>query len=223
MKKGDVLWLFCLGLVITILVNKTTHTAFVHLTKSHPYLMGFVKVSILATMGELLAIRILSGKFIRPVGLFLRFVIWGFLGMSFALIFPMFDGGVHTAIKIGLLPNFEKKLVRTVAVPFFISTAMNLIFAPTMMGLHRITDTYIELCHGKLSNLKKVRLEDVISHIDWKSLVGFVYLKTIPFFWIPAHTITFLLPSEYRVLMASFLSIALGGILAFAKKKNQGL
>jgi hypothetical protein len=45
-------------------------------------------------------------------------------------------------------------------------------------------------------------------------------VKTIPIFWIPAHTITFLLPSEYRVLSAAFLSIALGTILAFAKKSD---
>jgi hypothetical protein len=45
-------------------------------------------------------------------------------------------------------------------------------------------------------------------------------MKTIPLFWIPAHTITFSLPPEYRVLMASFLSIALGGILAFAKRRS---
>ncbi|MCX7905011.1 MAG: Mpv17/PMP22 family protein, partial [Caloramator sp.] len=50
--------------------------------------------------------------------------------------------------------------------------------------------------------------------------ISFVVLKTIPFFWIPAHTITFLLPSEYRVLMASFLSIALGAILSLAKRKK---
>jgi hypothetical protein len=44
-------------------------------------------------------------------------------------------------------------------------------------------------------------------------------MKTIPFFWIPAHTLTFLLPSEYRVLAAAMLSIALGLILTITKKK----
>jgi hypothetical protein len=33
--------------------------------------------------------------------------------------------------------------------------------------------------------------------------------------------VTFLLPPEYRVLMAALLSIALGAILAFAKKKSR--
>ncbi|MCT4619762.1 MAG: hypothetical protein N4A62_10285 [Marinisporobacter sp.] len=218
MKKGDLLWALALSLIIAILTIPATHHLFITLTKNHPYLMGFVKVSILATLGELLAIRIVIGDFVKPVGVFWRFFIWGLLGMSFALIFPLFNSGVRTAIEIGLLPSFHEN---TIVTPLLISAAMNLIFAPTMMGLHRITDTYIELCNGEVANFKNVSLENVVRHIDWKGLIGFVYLKTIPFFWIPAHTLTFMLPSEYRVLAASFLSIALGGILAFAKKKKK--
>jgi hypothetical protein len=37
---------------------------------------------------------------------------------------------------------------------------------------------------------------------------------------IPAHTITFFLSAEYRVLRAAFLSTALGAILAFAKSRH---
>jgi hypothetical protein len=47
---------------------------------------------------------------------------------------------------------------------------------------------------------------------------GFVFKKTIPFFWIPAHTITFLLPPDVQVLFAALLGIALGTILAVAGK-----
>ncbi|MFZ5968205.1 MAG: Mpv17/PMP22 family protein [Bacillota bacterium] len=222
MKKGDFLWLLLLLSVVAILVIPSTHVVFISLTKTHPYVMGFIKVAILATMGEFLALRIISGKWVKPVGTFWRIVIWGFLGMAFVLVFQLFAGGVVSAIKANLLPAFaEGSTLAAVGTAFFISCTMNLIFAPTFMGLHRITDTYIELCDGKLSNLKDVTLHKVVDHIDWKGLVGFVYIKTIPFFWIPAHTITFLLPPEYRVLMASFLSIALGGILAFAKKRSR--
>ena len=65
-----------------------------------------------------------------------------------------------------------------------------------------------------------VKLSDVIARIDWQGLVSFVIFKTIPFFWIPAHTITFLLPPEYRVLMAAYLSVALGAILAYGKRRK---
>jgi len=43
---------------------------------------------------------------------------------------------------------------------------------------------------------------------------------TIPFFWIPAHTITFLLPGEYRILFAAVLGIVLGVFLAVATMKK---
>jgi len=47
-----------------------------------------------------------------------------------------------------------------------------------------------------------------------------VYKKTIPFFWIPAHTISFLLPAAYRTLFAALLGVALGLILTIAVKKR---
>jgi hypothetical protein len=88
--------------------------------------------------------------------------------------------------------------------------------------LHRITDTYIELSEGKVKNLKKIKLDDVVSKINLKTFISFVVMKTIPLFWIPAHTITFLLHAGYRVLFAAYLSIALGVILTVAKTKSIG-
>jgi prepilin signal peptidase PulO-like enzyme (type II secretory pathway) len=48
-----------------------------------------------------------------------------------------------------------------------------------------------------------------------------VVLKTIPLFWIPVHTITFMLPPHYRVVIAAYLSIVLGVFLVYSNKKNQ--
>ena len=216
MKKKDFLWLSSLLLIVIFLIYPSTHAAFVTATKNHPYIMGFIKVSILATMGELLAIRIANGDYKKPYGLLYRFIIWGFLGMAFALVFDLFASGVGAAMQKGLLPGDDSKFLFA----FFTSSLMNLIFAPTFMALHRITDTYIDLGKGNLGNILKVKISDVVNKIDWNGFIGFVVLKTIPFFWIPAHTITFLLPPEYRVLMASFLSIALGAILSLAKRKK---
>jgi hypothetical protein len=96
---------------------------------------------------------------------------------------------------------------------------MNVIFAPTFMMFHRFIDTYIDLAEGKLKNIGNVELNQVIKKIDYQFFFSFVILKTIPLFWIPAHTITFILPSTYRVLMASYLSIALGILLSLKKAK----
>lgn len=212
MKKGDFFWLFSLTVFVVILIIAVTHKMFVKFTTEHAYLGGFIKFFLLATMGELLAIRIVTSDWNIPKGLLYRAFIWGLLGMAMVLIFSVFAAGIASALANGFLPGGNSQF----AFAFFVSFVMNLSFAPTMMAFHRITDTFIDL---KYENKKgKVTLSEVIKRIDWDGFVSFVIMKTIPIFWIPAHTITFLLPPEYRVLSAAFLAIALGAILAFAKK-----
>lgn len=222
MKKKDLIWLGVLLIIIFLLVYPSTNAIYTMTNKAHPYIMGFIKVSILATMGELLAIRIATGNYKKPVGMIYKFIVWGFLGMGFVIAFDLFANGVVGSMKKGLLPSvatdtFSYKLLFA----FFTSAFMNLIFGPTFMTLHRLTDTYIDLGHGKLSEIKRVKLRDVTNKIDWYGFMSFVVFKTIPIFWIPAHTITFLLPGEYRVLMAAFLSLALGIILASSKATSK--
>lgn len=219
MKKKDLLWVLGLILIIFILVYPDTHKLFIEATKSYPYLMGFVKVSILATMGELLAIRITTGDFKKPTGVIYKFIIWGFIGMVFVIMFDIYAGGVSFVTSKGLLPKVSGETLSKVINAFFTSAIMNLTFAPTFMAFHRVTDTFIEMGEGKLNKIFSLKISEVLSTIDWNGFIGFVVLKTIPLFWIPAHTVTFILPPEYRVLVASFLSIALGAILATAKKK----
>lgn len=192
---------------------------FAELTMAHPYLMGFVKFSILATIGELCAIRILSGQWKSPVGLIYRTIVWGLLGMGIVLMFEIFSGGVTSAIAKGLLPSgsgFGQQFLKAI----FISTIMNLSFAPVFMAFHRFTDTCIDVACGEGAGFGGINAEAILARIDWQGFINFVVLKTVPFFWIPAHTVTFLLPPEYRVLVAAALSIALGAILAYAKRKK---
>lgn len=213
MKKGDLLWGLGILAFAAFLIYPSTHAVFNAATASHPYLMGFTKFAILATMGELLARRIVVGKWEKPSGLVYRALIWGLLGIAIVAIFGIFAGGVTGLVEKGMLPGKGNAVITAL----WISAIMNTTFAPTMMGLHRFTDTFIDL---KFSRGGKISSKDVVDAIDWNGYVSFVLFKTIPFFWIPAHTITFMLPPEYRVLVAAFLSIALGAILAFSKKKK---
>jgi len=214
LKKGDVIWTAALLGVIAFLLFPTTNKVFISVTTDYPYIAGFLKFAVLATMGDLLAYRLVTSEWKIRKGFFFRAFIWGFLGVVIVLIFNIFGTGVANALKMGLLPGEGFPL----AFAFFTSAIMNLSFAPSMMGFHRFTDTYADLkfIEGK----KNLKLKQVFYTVDWDNFISFVVLKTIPIFWIPAHTITFLLPSEYRVLMAAFLSIALGAILSFAKAKN---
>ncbi|OHE31318.1 MAG: hypothetical protein A2084_04135 [Tenericutes bacterium GWC2_39_45] len=217
MKKKDIIWVVVIVLLTLIVVIKSSRIVFEQLTSDYPYLMGFIKTAILASMGELLVNRIKNGSYFSEKGIVLKFFVWGFLGMIFVLIFKVFASGVVSAQQAGLLPFVEASFVSSLLTALLISTIMNIFFAPTFMLLHRVTDGYIFLSEGNLIKMRHVKLNDVIERINFKIFISFVVLKTIPLFWIPAHTITFMLPENYRVLMAAYLSIALGIILTVSK------
>lgn len=213
MKIGDIIWAATLCAVLFFALSPYTNETFLTLTKTHPYISGFVKFGLLASMGELLVVRIMTKSYTAPKGFIAKIIIWGFIGVLITLMFNVFAVGVKGALAKGLLPGGDSKY----AFAIFVSVIMNCIFAPTFMAFHRYTDTYIDLySDGK----RGIKTTDVTSIIDWNGFVSFVLVKTVPFFWIPAHFITFMLPASYRVLMAALLSIALGAILSFAKRKK---
>lgn len=214
MKKGDIIWGAILLAFIAFIVVPATNVLFITFTSLHPYLGGFLKFGLLATMGEMLAGRIATGEWKKAPGFIFRVIIWGLLGMVITLIFQIYAGGVTGAMAKGYLP-FEGV---SFAFAFATSALMNLFFAPTFMAFHRYTDTYLDMKYGE--GITQPSVKQVAQRIDWYGFISFVVLKTIPFFWIPAHTITFLLPGEYRVLMAAFLSMALGLLLAIGKRKK---
>lgn len=215
MKKGDFIWIFCLFIWILILIIPASRTAFISATDAHPYIGGFIKFAILASMGDLLGIRVLRGEWFIPKGIFYKAVVWGIIGLMVTLMFSVFMDGAASAQAAGRLP-FEGS---TLAQAFFGSAIMNVTFGPMMMVFHRFTDMFIDARCEKTD--REVTLKELIENNDWNSLVEFNWLKTCPFFWIPAHTIVFLLPNQYRVLVSAFLSIALGLLLAIAKKGRQ--
>ncbi|MEL7564174.1 MAG: hypothetical protein AAGU27_04760 [Dehalobacterium sp.] len=215
MRKGDITWGGLFLCWVLILVIPPSRQIFIDITTAHPYAVAFVKFAVLATMGEFLSLRILNGRWVMPVSPVIRSVIWGLFGMLFVLIFEIFFTGVNSALSKGLLLCRDTQFTGA----FFTSAIMNITFAPTFMAFHRLTDTYLDL--SAKSGKEKPGLEEIINGVDWNNFISFVCLRTIPIFWIPVHTITFLLPTVYRVIAAAFLSIILGVILTFAKRKTQ--
>lgn len=185
---------------------------------SYPILTSFIKFAVLATTGEVLAHRIRLKKWPGPeFGLLPKSIAWGFLGILILFAFKIFSKGVPELCG-SLLPLSENQAVNIVLISFYISLFMNCIFAPVMMLSHRLIDIKIEAGHGRLLGLfySSPSIKELFMAVSWEKMWGFVLKKTIPFFWIPAHTITFLLPANWRILFAALLSIALGLILAFA-------
>ena len=216
MKRKDLVWILILIVISLFIFLPYTNPIFINITTEFPYMMGFIKTMILASMGEMLVRRIKTGSYFGDPGLFMKAVVWGFLGMVFVFVFPLFDGGIRSIFSNRVL--FENSFLNTFIYALLVSMSMNILFAPTFMMFHRVTDAYINLSKGKLKEIIKLPLNDVIESIDFKFFFSFVVIKTIPLFWIPAHTITFMLPPVYRVLMASYLSIALGVLLTLKRK-----
>ncbi|MDR0367693.1 MAG: hypothetical protein LBH82_00960 [Bacteroidales bacterium] len=227
MKKTDIL----VGIVVIVLLLPFFLFDFVFnsykaLNEMHPYCMAFVKFAVLATFGEMLAVRIKSGKYYtKGFGVFPRMIVWGLFGVWIAFGMKVFASGVPSVVeKIGV-PGLAAAMggsfsVLKLAGAFCISTMMNTCFAPVFMTVHKITDAHIVQYHGKAKCLiTPVNIKKIFPALNWDVQWNFVFKKTIPLFWIPAHTLTFILPPDYQVLFAALLSVALGLILAFASLK----
>ncbi len=224
MKRKDFIVILVTLLIITPFIFFTKpYQLFEHFTKEYGFLSAFVKFAILATFGESIALRIKEGQYNKPnFGLIPRAVVWGGLGIAIKIAFGIFAKGTPEVLShIVDLKNISNPMLADIIRAFAISLAMNTIFAPVMMTLHKITDAHIVQHEGKLNCLtKKIKVTQILQNLNWQVHWNFVLKKTIPFFWIPAHTITFILPNELRVLFAAILGILLGLILAFATNKK---
>jgi len=195
-----------------ILIFPKSKELFKILATNHMYIMGFVKFALLATVGEMVAIRLTQKEWILPGSILERAFIWGVIGMVLSLMLKIYSSGIDFSMKKGILPGEGSVFLKA----FFTSVAMNCSFGIVMMGFHKMTDKNIEL---KSKGIKNRSIENISKEVDWNGFITFTVLKTIPFFWIPAHTITFMLPPEYQIMMAAYLSIALGIILGLRPKK----
>ncbi len=209
MKRMDLVILFLTIIAVFLLVYPPTSRPFFDFTNEYALLGGFIKFFLFASFGDVLSQRIRKGNF-AVTGLFYKAIVWGFIGVVVVFVFRIFSGGVMLLQDEGLLPFAGV----TFAFAFFTSLFMNVIFGPTMMFFHRVTDHYIE----RKVRMKHHTLKETLNDIDYKGFVSFIVFKTIPLFWIPAHTITFMMREEYRVLFASFLGVMLGLILGLAKQ-----
>ena len=240
MKKQD--WLVILIIVVVLtpfFIPATGFFAwFCTTTTAHPYIMAFFKFAILATFGEMLALRIREGVYNKKgFGVLPRMMVWGFLGMCIAMSMVIFKSGVPTflgsvadaltgraghADAYAAIFKAAELTWGKLGVAFAVSVLMNSIFAPVMMTFHKCTDIHITDNGGTVRGLlRPMKMREIVStKVNWDVQWNLVIKKTIPLFWFPAHTITFILPPTFQVLFAALLGVALGLILALAGGKK---
>ena len=171
--------------------------------ESKPIFSAFVQFAILVTLGEFISVSIKNKKVI-PIGnwwqIVAKILAWGVLGILIKYGFAGMKGAVRALISKGLFPRvFAKGL----GWAFCVSVVTNLFFGPQIMFFHR--------------------MEESLIHWKW-DLDGLTSaFKTLIWFWIPAHTVTFILPVEYQIGLAAVWSIALGLILGITLPGKEAL
>ena len=230
MKKQDLLAVLLFGGVfvgIILLMNIPLSDGNTF-NQDYGLVMSFIKFAVLATLGECIGLRISQGVYNRKgFGIVPRAIVWGVLGLGMYFAFQIYPAGV-----IGLLNNLGCENCGEIfvspylspgklGIAFLISVVMNVTFGPVFMTLHKITDTHILSHGGKLKGFfTPIKFKEIITHLDWGVQWSFVFKRTIPLFWFPAHTISFLLPGDYRILFAALLGVVLGIILSIANLKK---
>lgn len=229
MKRQDLYFaIVMLAIFLPFFLSPELYAWYKSFNAAHAMVMAFLKFGILATLGEMLGCRISTGDYTTPTfGVLPRMVVWGLLGMAISMAMTVFSNGIPAFISSmggeNLVTAFKAdgfawgKLV----VALSISVMMNTFFAPVFMTFHKITDTHIAENGGSIKALfRPIDMRRHIVELNWDRQWSFIFKKTIPLFWYPAHTITFMLPGEYRVLFAALLGVALGVILAIGARKK---
>ncbi|MCP4592271.1 MAG: hypothetical protein GY842_16175 [bacterium] len=204
-----------LGALAIIVYAVASPATFGTATKQHPFLMGFLKLFLLGTFGELLKFRLTQGTW----GLdkvWQRAGVWGLFGLWFTLAFPGFSALVDALEGAGLWPATVVILPDSIWTAFSKSLWINLLgmFAWGMMVTH-------EYCNYLIRNAwRSWSLRGFAEQTDPGFVLSFIP-KTL-LFWIPAHTFTFAMPPEWRVFIAALLAVVLGFLLSAGRRPRTG-
>jgi len=174
---------------------------YVSLVKTYPIVSAMVQFALLGTLGDLIAKIIQNKKIFWPFSIketIWKFIEWAILAVFIKVAFIGFKGFVNELVTSGLLPDiFAQK--RHFLNAFSVSFTMNMQFGFLLVILHRVLD-YLPFGKMKWQGLNK----------------GFYSLL---WFWIPAHTVTFMLPQEFQIGLAAIWSVMLGLLLGLFNRK----
>ncbi len=170
---------------------------YISLVKAHPITTAMAQFAVLGTLGEMASKWLAGRRFFFPFGArgtLLRMLGWALLAVCIKYAFTGFVAFVDGLTAHGLLPELG-----AAGRAFAVSLSMNLQFGPFLVIVHRLMDNAID---GKP---------------NWANLDK--GLLSLLWFWVPAHTVTFLLPLELRIGLAAVWSAALGLILGWYNRK----
>jgi hypothetical protein len=164
--------------------------------QAHPFLSAALQFGLLGTLGEMVASSLRARRPALPctvLQLLAKILAWALLGLVIKAGFVGMRGFTRALLDHHILPAV---LGSGLGWAFALSTLTNVFFGPQMMLFHRLEDNIILRRQG-FAGMEPA-------------------LRTLVWFWIPAHTLTFSLPVEFQVGLAALWSLALGVILGLA-------
>lgn len=171
----------------------TTYAVWV---SANPWLSAALQFAVLGTLGEIIAAtarRRTPALPCTPAQLALKVLAWAVLGLVIKAGFAGMKGFTRALLEHGVLPAW---CASGLGYALAVSVLTNVFFGPQMMAFHRWEDNLI------------------LGQRGWAGLDRAV--RTLVWFWIPAHTVTFSLPPDYQIGLAALWGLVLGVILGWA-------
>lgn len=172
---------------------------YIALVTAYPILSAMAQFSILGTLGDMIAKWLQKGTLFMPytaITLLFKMLEWALLAVCIKYAFVGFQGFVGSLVAHEMLPELG-----LFGHAFAISVTMNLQFGLFLVIFHRYLDNVIA----------KER--------NWMNLDK--GMKSLVWFWVPAHTITFMLDKPYQIGLAALWSVVLGIILGYFNRQEK--
>ena len=171
---------------------------YINFVTTHPIFSAIIQFAILGTFGDIISKWLQKRKVFFPysfsVAIF-KMVEWAILAVCIKYAFVGFKGFVSNLVEQNLLPELN---LFTKA--FTVSVSMNLMFGLFLVIFHRFLDNLI----ARENNWKNIN----------KGMWSLIW------FWIPAHTITFMLDKPFQIGLAAVWSVVLGVILGYYNRQT---
>lgn len=170
---------------------------YVRTVGEYPFQAAFIQFAVLGMAGDGIASAVTGKRISYTIFQFLKKSLgWGILGVIIKIGFAGMQGFTLYVYEILGISSGSVLLFA-----FLKSTLTNVLFGPQMMLFHRWEDNL-------LLGTKGYRGMDTA-------------IKTLIWFWIPAHTLTFSIQNhDVQVGLAAAWSLVLGLILGIARRKN---
>jgi len=174
---------------------------YVQWVSDNALLSAAVQFAVLGTAGEVVSHLVKTRRIEMPFGivkLVLKMAAWALLGLFVKYGFFGVKAALHAMIHHGYLPAV---LGERIPWAISVSVTVNAFFGPQLMAFHRIEDNLIDR-----------RWDFTGIQTAWKTLI---------WFWIPAHSVTFSLPVDYQIGLAALWGFVLGLILGLAAPQKK--